>query len=94
VTKLGPLLSFLPVVAKLGTAPFRRSVVELIPSKTVQAVKDLIDVIDYYGHKILQARKAAIALGEEVLSESVGNGKDIMTLLRAYIFVIPFSSDG
>jgi len=81
VSKLGPLLALLPVVAKIGSAPFRRRVVELIPSKTVQTVKDLIDIMDYYGHEVLQKRKDAIASGQEILSEKVGRGKDIMTLL-------------
>ena len=49
---------------------------------TVQAVKDLIDIMDYYGHEVLQRRKDAIASGQDILSEKFGGGKDIMTLLR------------
>ena len=85
MSKLGPLLALLPVVAKIGSAPFRRRVVEHIPSKTVQAVKDLIDIMDYYGHDVLQKRKHAIASGQEIPSERVGRGKDIMTLLRRWL---------
>jgi hypothetical protein len=86
VSKLGPLLSLLPVFAKIGTRPFRRRVVELIPSKAVQAVKDLIDIMDYYGHEVFQQRKAAFDSEEEILSEKVGRGKDIMTLLRTCLY--------
>ena len=82
VSKLGPLLALFPVVAKIGSAPFRRRVVELIPSMTVQAVQDLIDIMDYYGHEVLQKRKDSISSGQDILSEKVGKGKDIMTLLR------------
>ena len=80
--KLGVLLTLLPVISKIGSAHFRRRVVELTPSKRVQDVKALVDVIDHYGHEILSKRRAALASGEEIHSEKVGGGQDIMTLLR------------
>lgn len=81
VIKLGPLLALLPVFAKIGTAPFRRRIVELIPWKTVQTIKDLIDTMDYYSYEVLENRKAAMVFGEEVLTAKVGSEKDIIALL-------------
>ncbi|RDB16349.1 hypothetical protein Hypma_003056 [Hypsizygus marmoreus] len=82
VVKLGPLLIFLPALSRVGSPSFRRRIVELIPSTTIQTVKRLIDTMDQGSHDVLSKRKAALASGEEdVLSEKVGKGRDIIKLL-------------
>ncbi|KAL1739164.1 cytochrome P450, partial [Schizophyllum fasciatum] len=71
----------LPRVYKLGPAWLRRLVVDLIPSPTLHAVRDRVDLMWRTSREIYAQKRAALAAGDEAVSRQVGQGKDIMSLL-------------
>ncbi|KAI0648471.1 cytochrome P450 [Trametes meyenii] len=78
-----PRLS-LPILMKIGTASFRRRVVELLPYDPSQRMKQISDALHSRSLQIVNERKLALQGGDEALKQQVGEGKDIMSvLLRA-----------
>ncbi|KAJ2914093.1 hypothetical protein MD484_g6313, partial [Candolleomyces efflorescens] len=74
---------FTPFLVKLGPASFRRKIVERIPSRRVQKVKEISDVMHQYAGRILKERREQqkeIGLSSEGSSESE-RGKDIISML-------------
>ncbi|RDX54454.1 cytochrome P450 [Lentinus brumalis] len=86
LAKTGILRLLLPYVLDLGTASFRRRVVELLPNKRVQRLKDISDIMHERSVLIFNEKKAALEKGDDALKHQVGEGRDIMSiLLRANI---------
>ncbi|KAL5504184.1 hypothetical protein ACEPAH_8258 [Sanghuangporus vaninii] len=91
VKKIGPTLfkttflrRFLPWVTKLGSPAFRRKVVETVPSKLIKECIEVVDVLESGSKIIYEKSKKAMENGDEAISEKVGMGKDILSvLLRA-----------
>ncbi|RPD79153.1 cytochrome P450 [Lentinus tigrinus ALCF2SS1-7] len=76
----------LPYVANLGPAAFRRRVVEMTPSKTIQRLKDISDIMHERSVLIYNEKKAALEKGDDALKHQIGEGRDIMSiLLRANV---------
>lgn len=73
----------LPIVVKIGTAKFRRRVVELIPLENVQRMRQISDVMYKQSVQIFADKKAALERGDEALKHEIGEGRDIMSILRA-----------
>ncbi|KAI0069487.1 cytochrome P450 [Panus rudis PR-1116 ss-1] len=74
----------LPVLVKLGPAPFRRFIVDILPSKRAQRMKNVADTILVHTKEILRQKREALAAGDEAVVHQVGEGKDILSvLLRA-----------
>jgi hypothetical protein len=71
----------LPFFTSIGSASFRRKLVEILPSKRVQAVKRITDVMKRSSMEVLQAKKRALTQGDEAALKHVGQGKDIMSVL-------------
>ena len=72
----------LPYVAHVGSPKFRRKIVQMIPSKLVKAIRDIVDVMDEHAQSIYYTKKRAVEEGDESI---VGGGKDIMSVLRGFI---------
>ncbi|KAJ2930111.1 hypothetical protein H1R20_g6976, partial [Candolleomyces eurysporus] len=74
---------FTPFVVKLGPAWFRRKLVEWMPSRRVQKVKEISDVMHDYAGKILKERRdqqtRLLANGED--SGESGRPKDVISML-------------
>ena len=70
---------------RLGPAWFRRVLLDLVPSKAIQRSKDNYDAIFGGCVKIFNAKKAAIEKKDENAMQMIGEGKDIMSLLRKYV---------
>lgn len=73
-----------PFFTRIATPSFCRRVVEHVPLKNVQRAKQISDAFDQTSRTILQRKKDALALGDEAVSKQVGEGKDIMGVLREY----------
>ena len=71
----------LPYLINMGPRWFRRAVVELMPSDTVQKLKDVIDVFEKTSKHVVQQKQASIASNE---AEVLGDGKDILSILRMF----------
>ncbi|KAF7363147.1 Cytochrome p450 [Mycena venus] len=68
----------LPWASKIGTARFRRTVVDWVPWKALHEFRDMLDVMNLTTRQIFEEKKRAINSG---MIEKDG-GKDIMSILR------------
>ena len=65
-------------------------VVERIPSKRVQRLKDIVDTMFQRSVDIVNQKKDAMQKGDDTLLRQVSDGKDIMSILRQHIqFILP-----
>ncbi|KAF8212641.1 cytochrome P450 [Mycena galopus ATCC 62051] len=71
-------IPFLPFVVKLFPASFRRSMIDWVPWKPLQELRDIVDFADSTATRLVMDRKAAIESGK---LDTNDGGKDIMTLL-------------
>ncbi|KAF8202148.1 cytochrome P450 [Pholiota molesta] len=71
----------LPPLSKIGSAKFRRFVVNMIPWKDVHDVRDIVDVLTDTSIKIFDIKTKALTEGDEALATQIGRGKDIMSIL-------------
>lgn len=73
--KLRPLLELIPT-------SWQRWAVEHTPSKRVQHVKNICDTLSRSSSSVLNMKKNALKAGEESVVKQVGEGKDILSVLR------------
>ena len=71
---------------KIGTPRFRRAIVDLIPSKTVMRLRDILDIFHETSVEILEPKKEALRKGDQALAAQIGHGKDIISILCAISF--------
>lgn len=71
-----------PYISYLGPARFRRFLLDLVPLRNVQNIKYIIDTLHERSKEIYHAKKAAVEKGDTDLLNAVGEGKDIMSVLR------------
>ncbi|KAM5539995.1 hypothetical protein V8D89_006327 [Ganoderma adspersum] len=72
------VVRFLPY---LGPAWFRRLLLHLVPISSVQRMKNITDTMSSRTEEIYFAKKAALESGDQELLNSMGEGKDIMSVL-------------
>lgn len=72
----------LPFLIKLGPAKFRAFLVKIAPSKRVQRIREMIDTMEQTSIEILDIKKRAIEAGDHTLMDQIGQGKDLMSILR------------
>lgn len=81
--KLNFFRLLIPYIVRIGSAKFRRRVLDCIPWSALQQLKDISDIMERTSQKIFLSKKEALGKDEkEVLSE-VGSGNDIISVLRA-----------
>ncbi|GBE82529.1 Docosahexaenoic acid omega-hydroxylase CYP4F3 [Sparassis crispa] len=78
---LGIIRFAIPFVVTRGSASFRRWVLDMIPSKRVQNVKQAVDVIHKKSVEVLRSKTSALQSGDDALLQRVGEGKDLMSIL-------------
>ncbi|KAG5635063.1 hypothetical protein H0H81_012559 [Sphagnurus paluster] len=71
----------LPILIKMGTPKLRRVLLDLFPSKRIQKIKKIIDILDTTSIGILDGKKQALEKGDEAVEHQVGQGKDIISIL-------------
>ncbi|PIL33307.1 cytochrome P450 [Ganoderma sinense ZZ0214-1] len=71
----------LPFVDYLGPAWFRRWLVTLMPQKSVQRMKHIVDMMYEWSKEIFEAKKALIESGDNAMLHQVGEGRDVMSIL-------------
>ena len=71
----------LPILVNIGSASFRRRVVELIPLKDVQRMRYISDVMYERSVRIFNEKKAVLAKGDDAMKQEIGEGRDIMSIL-------------
>ncbi|KAH9944845.1 cytochrome P450 monooxygenase [Amylocystis lapponica] len=70
-----------PYVVKLGSAAFRRRVLDVIPHKPLQKLKDIVDTMGHGAAEVFHVKKQAMEAGDDAVLQQVGEGKDIMSIL-------------
>ncbi|KAL1744127.1 cytochrome P450 [Schizophyllum fasciatum] len=71
----------LPIVYNLGPAWLRRAVVNILPSPTMHALRDMADIMWNTSKEIYSEKVAALNAGDAAVSKQIGHGKDILSLL-------------
>ena len=79
----------LPKVYNLGPAWLRRAVVNLIPSPTMHALRDMSDLMWNTSKEIYSQKVAALQAGDAAVEKQVGQGKDLLSLLSRRSFLCP-----
>ena len=74
----------IPYLSYLGPPWFRRILLELIPIPGIQRLKNIMDIMNERMKEIYSAKKIAIESGDEDLLHALGEGKDIMSVLREF----------
>ena len=72
----------LQYVKDIGTAAFRRRFVDAIPSRNIQRLKNISDVLYARSVLIFNEKKAALEKGDDTLKQQIGEGRDVMSILR------------
>ncbi|KAL5633805.1 hypothetical protein ACGC1H_005860 [Rhizoctonia solani] len=78
--RIGPLIQLLPYVHQLGTAAFRRWMLDVAPFDAIRQLWKAVCFQHEQADKILRTREELISSGVDISSEA-GGGKDIITLL-------------
>lgn len=79
------LRQLLPHLVKMGPKWFRRLATDIFPNAHVQTVKHVVDTMSKRSQEIFHEKKAALKSGDEAVLRQVGEGKDIMSILRRRI---------
>lgn len=57
---------------------------DILPWKNLHAIRDIADVFHNTSVEIFEAKKKALEEGDEAVTQQIGQGKDIMSVLSAY----------
>ncbi|KIJ60898.1 hypothetical protein HYDPIDRAFT_138406 [Hydnomerulius pinastri MD-312] len=79
--KLVVARQFVKYVVKIGTPNFRRFIARITPWKALHELIDIVEVMDKTSNEVFDAKKKALAKGDEAVLQQVGRGKDIMSVL-------------
>jgi hypothetical protein len=71
----------LPTLIKIGPPKFRRWIVDRIPWKNPQQLREIIDVMHNTSVEIFEKKKRALQEGDAAVSQQIGQGKDIISIL-------------
>ena len=74
----------MPYIEYMGPAWFRKRLLDLLPDPKVQRVKRLTYMVYNRSKEIFEAKKAAIKRGDQEMLHTVGEGKDVMSILRRF----------
>ena len=56
----------------------------IFPWKNLHELRDVVDVLNNTAVEIFEKKKKALEEGDEAVSQQIGRGKDIMSILSAY----------
>lgn len=57
---------------------------DILPWKNLHAMRDIVDTLHNVSVEIFGAKKKALEEGDETVTQQIGQGKDIMSILSAY----------
>ncbi len=78
------LRQILPIILKVGSPKFWRKVVEWLPIPRIQDARSIIDVMHNTSLEIYSRKLDGLKKGDKTVMEQMGNGKDIMSILRTH----------
>ena len=71
----------LPYVSNVGTAAFRRRVVEMLPMDSVRDLRRISDTLHERSVSIYREKKEALEKGDEAVTHQISEGRDILSIL-------------
>ncbi|KAJ3717740.1 cytochrome P450 [Lentinula raphanica] len=74
-------MNVLPRVVWIGSPSFRRFIVNMLPWNDVHHIRDMIDYMWEVSDGIYENKKRAFRMGDEVVAQQIGKGKDIISVL-------------
>ena len=69
----------------MGPRWLRRVLLDLMPDRNLQRLKNISDTMFESSREIYREKKQAFLGGDEILQQQVGHGKDVMSILCAYM---------
>ena len=75
-----------PYWTKIGTPGFRRYVSKLLPTKDMQAMRNVVETLQAKSSEIYMQKKAALEKGDDAMTHQIGEGKDILSVLSKDLF--------
>ena len=73
---------FSPHLTRIFPESFLRWALRMVPGEGVQQLSSIIDILQTQAREIFYSKKAALGSGDEALLQQVGEGKDLMSVLR------------
>jgi hypothetical protein len=83
VFSLSIFLLLTPFVCNIGTAEFRRTVINVIPWPALHEIRDMVDTMHATSIKILATKTRDIPFADGFGEEQIKGRSDIMSILRA-----------
>ena len=77
---------FLPWVIHIGSPEFGGRMIDLLPFKSVQRLMEISDIMHERSLLIFNQKKNALEKGDDVLKEQIAKGRDLMSILREFLF--------
>ncbi|KAH9853051.1 cytochrome P450 [Lenzites betulinus] len=71
----------LPYLVRIGTAAFRRRVLDYLPSTNIRRMKEVSYILYARSEVIFNEKKEALARGDDAVKHQVGEGRDVMSIL-------------
>lgn len=87
ILKVSVARKFLPYLINVGTPNLRRFIVRIFPWKALKEICGIVDIMDEASMKVFEEKKRALSEGDDAVLHQVGEGKDIMSILRAFMNV-------
>ncbi|TFK29231.1 cytochrome P450 [Coprinopsis marcescibilis] len=79
----------LPYVENLGSARFRRFVVDMLPWKDLHEIRDISDTMHATVLNIYETKKHLLEKGDQVFTEQVSQGRDAISILMKANMMAP-----
>ncbi|KAJ4474815.1 cytochrome P450 [Lentinula aciculospora] len=71
----------LPYVSWIGSAGFRRSIINHMPWRDLHHLRDMVDYMYNVAETIYESKKRAFENGDEAVASQIGRGKDLISIL-------------
>ncbi|KAJ4475938.1 cytochrome P450 [Lentinula edodes] len=71
----------LPYVSWIGTAGFRRRIVNMLPWKDLHHMRDMVDYMHSVAEQIYKIKLRAFEAGDEAVASQIGRGNDLISIL-------------
>ena len=90
IAELSAFQYFSKYIKYLGPSWFRRFLVRLVPSETVQTIRKATEDIEAESIKILAEKRSQLRAGDKEIAYGISEKKDLMSVLRTHsAFCVP-----
>lgn len=78
----------MPMAMKIGTPKLRRMVLDFLPWKNAHELRDISDIMEHTTLELYEAKKKALAEGDESVRRQIAQGNDIISILSTWALPI------